>query len=732
MKAIWCYGVACVLALAGCQSGMYSSNVSVEKNNAGVSDYTVVNSLDVTELSQSMPVIVESKPTHEKGAHGLNNLLWLVTLGIVPGVSSEAMTYDVTVKTPLGEKSGTCKIEASSWMGWLPIFIPYPGMAEERTANPKLPNADIEGRVRDKLVSNLVSQFPRDEYARLVAKNNSPELKAQRAKEAAERERLAKERAEAERIRLAKEAVERAEKERIAMRTALYEKTVEDSLAAIRKAYAKGRQYPHAYYNHELLEKFWKEKEGSDAYKTLERELKKRKASDWLNEWVAPRLGLSEADKLAGEALLSEFGNRFMPNAYANYEKKKEAAVELQQIFSEEFSEPWTIKNTSPKWNAFNKVLEKFVKARTEFFLCHDELCHHWLLSRFGVLTDKDFAQIDTQRLAVHLLPENVERAGCTLLRMNQMESKVSDFAVKYAPESNAIYQKMGNEFKEIDTLLSEVSKQRIQMDDVRYSRVLAAAVAKRNDLAREMNALSLELETWYTDHKTTEKSSEDVAKCDVAMSKRLKLFVDALPAYIKDHALGPIIANSEMIAIPGQRYRMQRTEVTQLQWMAVMGNNPSEFRGPDRPVENVSWDDCQEFIKRASQMDGRKYRLPEVEEWEFACRAGSTTEWGRRTNGECGPLEAMGWYRGNSRGSQGTQAVALKEPNAWGLFDMHGNVRERCGYLDKDSYGANRCVIRGGSWGDAAECCAASLRLWGYADFHSNSIGFRLAVSQE
>ena len=716
-----------LLALSGCQSGMYSSDVSVDRKDDGVSDYTVVETLDldVIEYPPSMPVVVESRSTNQKGEHELNNWLWFFTLGIVPGVSSEATTYDVTVRTPIGEKSGTCTIEASSWMGWLPIFVPYPGIADERTWNPRLPNVTLEEKVRNQLVANLVSQFPKSEYANFVAKNNSPELKAQRAKEAAERERLANERAEAEcvrlakeaaererlaneraeaeRVRLAKEAAERAEKQRLAMRTELYEMTVEYDLADIKACYSEGDRYENPF-----LGERWRNRD---------------ETTDWLAKWSSPRLGMTEADALAGEALLSEFGTKYLPNAYANYEKKREALAVLQQIFNEEFSEPWTIKSSSPKWNSFNKVLEKFVKARTEYFICHDELCHYWLLSRFGVLSDKDFAQIDMQCLAVPLLPENVERTGYELLKMNPMEGKISDFAIKYAPESNAIYQKMGREFKELDALLSEVFKQHIQMDDVRYSRVLAAAVAKRNDLAREMNTLSLQLEAWYMDHRTMEKSSEDVNTCDVAMAKQLKPFVDALPSYIKDHSLGPIIADSEMIAIPGRRYRMQRTEVTQLQWMAVMGENPSYFCGPDRPVECVFWEDCQEFIKRASQMDGRKYRLPTEEEWEYCCRAGSKGDWGKRANDEEGPLDVMGWYDANS--GRETHPVAQKEPNAWGLYDMHGNVWEWTSTAD-----GGRRVSRGGSWYDRSMNCAAGRQYWKDPDFDDN-LGFRL-VSQD
>ncbi len=582
------WGMVGILALAGCQSGMYSSEVSVEKKDTGVSDYTIVKSLEFEEWKSSDDVVA---------------------------------------------------------------------------------NVSLE---------EFVSKYQNGWRERAAAKKNA---------------------------RLANEAAEQAEKMRLAKRTALYEETVANDLATIKKCYSEGNRYENPFLG--------------------DRRRNRNEKSDWLSKWASSRLGLTEAAALAGEALLSEFGTKYLPNAYARYEKKRDAVAELQQVFNEEFPQPWTIKSTDPKWNSFNKVLEKFVKARTEYFICHDELCHYWLLNRFGVLADKDFALIDAKPLAVHLLPEDVEMAGYALLKMSSMESKIADFAVKYAPESNEIYQKMWREFKEIDALILEVYEQHIQMDDVRYSRVLAAAFAKRNDLVREMNTLSLQLQAWYMDHKTTEKSSEDVAKCDSVMSKRLKPFMDALPSYIKDHALGPIVANSDLIEIPGSRYRMQRTEVTQLQWMAVMGNNPSRYCGPDRPVENVSWNDCQEFIKRASQMDGREYRLPKEEEWEFACRAGSTTDWGRRVNGECGPLETMGWYPRNNIGI-GTHPVAFKEPNAWGLFDMHGNVWEWCD--DQAAYGDR--VIRGGSYSYPAFYCTSSYRGSNSPSSNKDDIGFRLACS--
>ena len=132
-------------------------------------------------------------------------------------------------------------------------------------------------------------------------------------------------------VRLEREERERQESKRQAELAELQRKRneVRDAmaaadLAAIRESYAKGVPYKHTYYNRELLEKLWKEQKNSKAYAALVHELDKRKKSDWLKEWVEPRLGLSEEDKLAGEAFLSEFGSKFMPNAYANFEKMKE------------------------------------------------------------------------------------------------------------------------------------------------------------------------------------------------------------------------------------------------------------------------------------------------------------------------------------------------------------------------------------------------------------------------
>jgi len=120
-----------------------------------------------------------------------------------------------------------------------------------------------------------------------------------------------------------------------------------------------------------------------------------------------------------------------------------------------------------------------------------------------------------------------------------------------------------------------------------------------------------------------------------------------------------------------GRPFELQTTEVTQAQWVAVMGTNPSHFQGDDRPVERVSWNDAQQFIAKLNERDpGKNYRLPTEAEWEYACRAGTS-------EARYGEIERIAWYDANSNGQ--THPVGTKEPNAWGLYDMLGNIQELC-----------------------------------------------------
>jgi formylglycine-generating enzyme required for sulfatase activity len=190
--------------------------------------------------------------------------------------------------------------------------------------------------------------------------------------------------------------------------------------------------------------------------------------------------------------------------------------------------------------------------------------------------------------------------------------------------------------------------------------------------------------------------------------------------------------------------FYMQTTEVTQGQWLAVMPKNPSSHKGcgDNCPVEQVSWDDVQGFIKKLNQMEGTdKYRLPTEAEWEYACRAGSATAFpnGNITELQCERdpiLDAIGWYCWNSKNS--IQPVARKKPNAWGLHDMAGNVQEWCqdwfGVFPYDEVtnpqgppsGSYR-VMRGGVWYSPARDCRCASRFGSPPRYRFRHIGFRL-----
>ncbi len=182
--------------------------------------------------------------------------------------------------------------------------------------------------------------------------------------------------------------------------------------------------------------------------------------------------------------------------------------------------------------------------------------------------------------------------------------------------------------------------------------------------------------------------------------------------------------------------YCIGETEVTQGLWRAVMGNNPSRFSGSDQlPVEYVSWDDCQEFIKKLNQLTGENFRLPTEAEWEFAARGGNSSK-GYKYAGS-NNIGDVAWYDGNS--SSKTHAVGTKTPNELGLYDMSGNVWEWCqdwynSYSSNSqtnptgpSSGSYR-VVRGGNWCSNAGDCRVSSRYNILPSYRGYLSGFRLA----
>jgi formylglycine-generating enzyme required for sulfatase activity len=232
-----------------------------------------------------------------------------------------------------------------------------------------------------------------------------------------------------------------------------------------------------------------------------------------------------------------------------------------------------------------------------------------------------------------------------------------------------------------------------------------------------------------------------------------------------KENSLSPVLQNlvNNMVRVEGGTFMMGATseqgsdawkdekpahqvtlssfsigkyEVTQEEWEAVMGSNPSKFKGVKRPVERVSWDDCQEFIRKLNQKTGKHFRLPTEAEWEFAARGGNRSN-GYKYSGS-NDKRNVAWYNSHKK----THPVGQKSPNELGLYDMSGNVFEWCqDWYDSSYYdtspstnpvnntSASRLVIRGGSWFEFARFCRVSNRSCVKHGFRGCNLGLRLAL---
>jgi formylglycine-generating enzyme required for sulfatase activity len=195
-------------------------------------------------------------------------------------------------------------------------------------------------------------------------------------------------------------------------------------------------------------------------------------------------------------------------------------------------------------------------------------------------------------------------------------------------------------------------------------------------------------------------------------------------------------------VNVPG--FSMGKFVVTQEQYQEIMGKNPSSFSGAKRPVEKVSWNNAVEFCQKLSQKTGREYRLPSEAEWEYACRAGTTTpfHFGETITTELANYDGTNTYASEPKGKylQRTTDVGSFPPNAFGLYDMHGNVWEWCQDAWHDNYqnapkdgsawtsqSDNRKMLRGGSWNYYPGYCRSAFRNFHDAGFVSNGYGFRV-----
>lgn len=256
-----------------------------------------------------------------------------------------------------------------------------------------------------------------------------------------------------------------------------------------------------------------------------------------------------------------------------------------------------------------------------------------------------------------------------------------------------------------------------------KYAKQAAEQKTKLENYAKakaEADAAQAELNSWNTALQSdTENAYNTYLKqypigshAVLAKIKGKKALVAAI------EKIAPSIA-ANMIAIPGKNYEMGKYEVTQGEWEAVMGSNPSKFAscGDNCPVEQVSWNDIQEFLQKLNQNTGKQFRLPTAAEWEYAGYGGSQTEY-------CGSndINSVAWYGENSNNT--THPVGQKQANGYGLYDMSGNVWEWC----QDEYNGMR-YSGGGSWRNHyPDDLRVAVRNKGGPAARADFLGFRLA----
>jgi TPR repeat protein/formylglycine-generating enzyme required for sulfatase activity len=273
-----------------------------------------------------------------------------------------------------------------------------------------------------------------------------------------------------------------------------------------------------------------------------------------------------------------------------------------------------------------------------------------------------------------------------------------------------------------------------------------AAAEASR---LRELDPENAELARWESQIATTREAIRKAEADRAALAQREEAEKQRLATEEEARRLHALELAKEFVAIPAGKFvrgpgsgnqiqitkgfEIGKYEVTQAEWEAVMGRNPSHFKGADRPVESVSWEDAQKFLTRLNgKEDGYLYRLPSEAEWEYAARAGTPSENSQN-------LEALAWFDGNSGGQ--THAVGQRQANAWGLHDMLGNVWEWCNdwYGESSSQGKTRLtidprgpltgtarILRGGSWGNSWGTASVTVAVWREPSFRDDIIGFR------
>ncbi len=439
-------------------------------------------------------------------------------------------------------------------------------------------------------------------------------------------------------------------------------------------------------------------------------------AEDATRLTTAPRM--SGADSVAGEGLLEAFGTRYMPNAYDYYEKTRETAKEREAVLKDNFPKGRTSDTTGG--SLYDKAAKAVAKAISEMDRRHDELCQYYLLHKAGMLTDDELSVVDSGKINI-LLPRigEIQLARGGAMSISEEERT---FAAKYMPETIAGYDRLASILDEGYKAYAELYRDAIKIDAVRADSVLVPLRERLAEIRLWLGTLNTFKQKKLM-HAMGEKTSDQLSELDqrnaVAIQKVEKLLPVRRYALAwqkenwKDVCLAGAYQGSPLVALPAtmvtiegmpykwrgvdmpKKFTLCKYEVTFKLWQQVMGDNPARYRKDaeelklyaDLPVVYVSWNDCQSFMSNLNARVGRSaipYRLPTSEEWIFACHAGATNGYTRLMNGrdiKNFELSDVAWRTISSVWAdptkKGIHPFGLKQPNAFGLYDIIGNAYE-------------------------------------------------------
>ena len=460
-------------------------------------------------------------------------------------------------------------------------------------------------------------------------------------------------------------------------------------------------------------------------------------------------------DSKEGEGILEAFGMQYMPNAYEYYQEVRAKAIEREQIFKENF--PEGEKSDSTGGELYTEIMKATAKAVGEYFRRRDELCHFYLMHKAGIMDSQELMKLDEAKISM-LLPAIGSEFVTLKSEVSEPTATERTFAEKYMPSTLAAYERISKQIDETLELRKALLQDYSILYAVRGNLALNVVASRFNHIVVYNNFLVSKFKDNLLHHRVEEITAEKLAKQDEELSVVAQGFEKKLPIHDygkewlsknwtdrekRDVILreAPIFTlRLSMVEIPGKDYMMSKYEVTQRLWEAVMGKNPSKFSGGlTRPVEFVSLDDIQEFLKKLNALpevkaSGLEYRLPTAYEWEYACRAGATGDYCKLADGTEITKETLGdvaWFKDNSNGGAWpvgrTWPVGLKKPNAYGLYDMHGNVWEWTSTITDDCWYI-RC---GGSWDNSSGNCLSSSRDRDCSYRQYDYLGFRLCASR-